>query len=133
LEFRQWRHLWISPRRDGTSSLPFRLPLANLCSGSLVISTWREIEPGDAEFERDGQGGKEVANRSYRLEAPQAQAAMANRNTKVGELCTELGASRASLYNFVTASGSCLSAGRLTFDEASIEFVRDNGVIVTKW
>ena len=36
-----------------------------------------------------------------------AQAAMAKRDTKVGELCKELGVTRQTLYRFVDPKGSC--------------------------
>jgi DNA invertase Pin-like site-specific DNA recombinase len=40
-----------------------------------------------------------------------AQAAMASRDTHVMELCTELGVSRATLYNYVTPNGNLTTKG----------------------
>jgi hypothetical protein len=41
-----------------------------------------------------------------------AQAAMAKRDTKVGELCKELGVTRQTLYRFVDPKGELRADGR---------------------
>lgn len=45
-----------------------------------------------------------------------AQAAMANRDTRVGELCRELGITKATLYRYVGPDGSARDRGRKVLD-----------------
>lgn len=74
-----------------------------------------------AEFERELIRERTIAGlmsarargrnggRPYKMTVPQlrlAQAAMAKRGTRVGDLCKELGISRETLYRFVSPNGA---------------------------
>jgi DNA invertase Pin-like site-specific DNA recombinase len=85
-------------------------------SGRLVFGIFASL----AEFERELIRERTVAGlmsarargrhggRPYKMTVPKlrlAQAAMAKRGTKVGELCKELGITRQTLYRFVSPNG----------------------------
>jgi DNA invertase Pin-like site-specific DNA recombinase len=92
-------------------------------SGKLVFGIFAAL----AEFEREliierTKAGMAAARargrhggRPYTMTAAKlrlAQAAMANRDTKVGELCAELGITRQTLYRHVAPDGSLRSDGQ---------------------
>jgi DNA invertase Pin-like site-specific DNA recombinase len=92
-------------------------------SGKLVFGIFAAL----AEFERELIRERTLAGlasarargrkggRSFALTKAQvrlAEAAMGNRETKVGELCSELGVTRATLYRYVAPDGTLREHGR---------------------
>ena len=66
-------------------------------SGSVVVGAWR----------RKSRRRFDLTKAQVRL----AQAAMQNRDTKVSELCEELGVTRSTLYRYVGPSGELREHG----------------------